>query len=868
MDRPEVPAGAAPRGWRGRDWLMVFVAAASVFKILTSLTLAGVFRESLRDGTFPAVVPIAHILVFSGAALFLATAGSRDRRALHLGSFFLLIAVAFSNGMLVRVAGLEAWPQRIQAAMLALHPNAFLPLFLWRFVAQFPRLRRFDRGESVERAFISASVALGAICFFASALIGVVRDTPLEFLAAMAWGGESTGFDTVMFGLAIPALPFGLWKAKRAEAVERRRYRLFLTGILGGFLPLALQVLAEALFPSLNAFMSVPPRGLIAGLVLFPLFLSIPLTTTYSVVVHRVLDVRLILRKAVRYALARYTLLAFVLVLAVALGAALVEHREQSLGTLLTTSSGLSIILPLAVLLGLLAVRRSLLDAIDRRFFREAIDARALLTDLAATAVASGETLESVCQRFSQSLQSSLHVVQAEVLVADWEHRTLKSAAGRLRDLSLEGPLCAALSSRRDGIVIELDRPDSFVSTLTPDEQQWLADGAVHLLMPLASGSDFVGVMVLGEKLSDLPFTPEDHRLLAPVAAALALRIENLRLRDIRTAAVSLDPSGSSRQEAEAPAQVCVSCFGVAPHGLLSCPRCLGSLTPIQLPLVLAGKFRLERELGRGGMGVVYLATDTGLDRRVAIKSLPRVSVGESVRLRREARAMAAFAHPNLASIFGIESFRGSPALVMEYLEGGTLADLLLRGPLTPAETTALARELSGALALIHNEGLLHRDIKPSNIAFTAARRPKLLDFGLAQMLIDHAPVREAAETRDRGQLWMSVSDLTTADRPGGVAGTPGYMAPEARSGQSLDGGADLWSFGVVLFECLTGERPFKGSPASADFSLILEERAPECPPYLRELVADLLTIDRRKRPRSAREILGRLPFEGSGQAA
>jgi serine/threonine-protein kinase len=259
-------------------------------------------------------------------------------------------------------------------------------------------------------------------------------------------------------------------------------------------------------------------------------------------------------------------------------------------------------------------------------------------------------------------------------------------------------------------------------------------------------------------------------------------------------------------------------------------------------------------------MGVVYLAVDTSLHRRVAIKTLPRVSVAESVRLRREARAMAAFAHPNLALVFGIESWRGSPALVMEFLEGGTLADRLRRGRLTPAETTCIAAELAGAIGLIHEAGLLHRDIKPSNIAFTGAGQTKLLDFGLAQMYVedpsaDLGPTTILIDT----PAWTSGSDLTTVERMGAFAGTPAYMAPEARRGQALDGGADLWSLGMVLFECLAGERPVAGSAVEIDAGHEIRTRVPECPAPLSDLVADLLAPDRRKRPKSARVVSGRL---------
>lgn len=869
MDRPEAPAEPAARlrGRRDRDPLLAFAVVVSVFKIAAGLALVAAYRSVLQPGEFSPIVSLAHVAVFAGAALFLAAAGARDRRALDLGAFFLLVAVSFANGLLFRLAGLEGLPREIQEGLLAVHPGAFLPLFLWRFVARFPRLYRFDRGQAVERGFVAAATVLGVLCFLASVLGDAVRDSPLSPLSALGWGRPGRWFDAIQFGLAIPALPFGLWKARRADVGERRRYSIFMAGLLVGFFPIAAQVLAEAIFPSYYEFMNPPGRRLVVGLFLFPLLLSIPVTTTYSVLVHRVLDVKLIIRKAVRYAFARYTIVALAALLAAALGAAVVRHRDESLGALLTSASGLSIVAPLAVLLGLLGARRALLDAIDRRFFREALDTRALLSELSAGTAAGGETVAAVGRAVSQALQSSLHVAQADILVADWEAGTLRSAAGRLRNLSLHGSLAASLGRRPEGIVVELDHEDPLVGELPEDEQQWLADGGVHLMMPLTSSREFVGAMVLGEKLSELPFSSEDHRLLAPVAAAVALRIENLRLRDARNATTPTDSGAPGGRTAEEPAQVCVACSFVASATSPACPRCPGSLTPIQLPLVLAGKFRLERELGRGGMGVVYLAIDTALERRVAIKTLPRVSVAESVRLRREARAMAAFTHPHLALIFGVESWRGSPALVMEYLEGGTLADRLRRGVLTSAETEELARDLTGALALIHDEGLLHRDIKPSNIAFTRAGRPKLLDFGLAQMFVDRTPVLSAPRPTAGAATAASVSDLTTVDRLG-VAGTPGYMAPEARAGLSLDGSADLWSLGVVLFECLTGERPFKGQPGEADLDLRIEERAPGCPRGLRELVADLLALDKRKRPRSARAVLSRLGGDGAVRAA
>jgi serine/threonine protein kinase len=400
------------------------------------------------------------------------------------------------------------------------------------------------------------------------------------------------------------------------------------------------------------------------------------------------------------------------------------------------------------------------------------------------------------------------------------------------------------------------------VHQLPLDDQQWLADGDVHVLVPLRSGEGLIGTLVLGEKLNDLPFSRDDQAQLAPVAAALALKIENVRLREAPDGSAGAGADLRIEAAEDQPAVVCARCAFIAAAGSDRCSRCGGEVAPSQLPALLAGKFRLERELGRGGMGVVYLAFDTALERPVAIKTLPRVSMAESVRLRREARAMAAFAHPHLALVFGLESWRGSPALVMEYLEGGTLADRLRRSRMAPGEVVVMAHDLAGAIALIHDGGLLHRDIKPSNIAFTRAGQPKLLDFGLAQIFVAAQPREPRPRTvRDPG-TWMAGADVTTVDHFGQFAGTPAYMAPEAVGGEFLDGAADLWSFGVVLFECLTGERPFAGRPIDAvgvGWTREIQARAPDCPPELAELVGDLLAPDKRKRPASAHVVRKRL---------
>jgi eukaryotic-like serine/threonine-protein kinase len=298
-------------------------------------------------------------------------------------------------------------------------------------------------------------------------------------------------------------------------------------------------------------------------------------------------------------------------------------------------------------------------------------------------------------------------------------------------------------------------------------------------------------------------------------------------------------------------------------------PGLLRPHAAIKVPLTLRAKFRLEARIGRGGMGVVYRATDLHLGRLVAVKTLPWVAPYLSVRLRREARAMAAVSHPNLATIYGVEFFRGIPILVVEYLPGGTLADRLSHWPLPWTEAVALGVTLAEAVDRIHDAGILHRDIKPSNVGFTADGTPKLLDFGLARAMdaargLDlYAPAPgEPDETG--GASGGSESDSLTG--AGAVAGTVAYLSPEAINGEPPDPSGDIWSLCVVLFEAIAGTNPMQGTVRAQTVSNDLLEDIPDirrfvpsCPAALADLFREVLHRDRNRRPPTARALARRL---------
>ncbi len=217
------------------------------------------------------------------------------------------------------------------------------------------------------------------------------------------------------------------------------------------------------------------------------------------------------------------------------------------------------------------------------------------------------------------------------------------------------------------------------------------------------------------------------------------------------------------------------------------------------------GHNRIIEKLGEGGMGVVYRAHDTRLDRDVAIKIVPDIFAGDPERLarfEREARLLATLSHPNIAAIHGLEEADGKPYLVLELVEGQTLAERLHKGPLPVEEALDVCRQIAEGLEAAHEKGIIHRDLKPANVKVTPEGKVKILDFGLAKALEEARPGGSEAGTP------TITAEMTHA---GTVMGTPAYMSPEQASGRAVDRRTDIWAFGCVMYEALTGKRTFPG---------------------------------------------------------
>ena len=265
------------------------------------------------------------------------------------------------------------------------------------------------------------------------------------------------------------------------------------------------------------------------------------------------------------------------------------------------------------------------------------------------------------------------------------------------------------------------------------------------------------------------------------------------------------------------------------------------------------GRYEIRSKLGAGGMGEVYLAEDTQLDRKVAIKILPAESIADDrakSRLIREARAAAKLDHSNICSIYEVTEEHSRSFIVMQYVEGETLAARIRRKPLEMREAVDIAAQVADALAEAHSVGIIHRDIKPENIMITARGQVKVMDFGLATVI------------KDKGMLESQADTQSLLTEPGVILGTVPYMSPEQVKAVQLDARSDIFSLGVVLYEAISGHRPFDGESVGETLSTILtREPAPlarysgDVPPELERIVSKALRKDREERYQTAKDL-------------
>ena len=282
-------------------------------------------------------------------------------------------------------------------------------------------------------------------------------------------------------------------------------------------------------------------------------------------------------------------------------------------------------------------------------------------------------------------------------------------------------------------------------------------------------------------------------------------------------------------------------------------------------PGTTLGSYSVTAKIGEGGMGEVYQARDTKLDRDVALKVLPEAFTQDPDRLarfEREAKVLASLNHPNIGSIYGLEEAEGIRALVLELVEGPTLADRIKQGPIPIDEALPIAKQIAEALEAAHEQGVIHRDLKPANIKVKADGTVKVLDFGLAKAFQPDA-------SDPNMSMSPTISLTAAATQMGMVIGTAAYMSPEQASGKVVDKRSDVWAFGMVLYEMLTGRRAIEGADISHTLAAVLMKeidwaRLPtHTPDAVRQLLRRCLERDPRRRLRDIGE--ARIALEDAG---
>ena len=620
-----------------------------------------------------------------------------------------------------------------------------------------------------------------------------------------------------------------------ATQSARRKIRVVVAGTIAGFLPF----MFVKGFEVIQGEFAINNLSAAAAVASTLMLLLVPISFAYAIVRHRVIPISLIIRRSVQYLLAKNALRALIALPVIGILLTILSNRNRTATEILFSNSIYFYLLLMAALAPGLLFRHRLSNWIDRRFFREAYHQEQILHEL-IDGVRKLDAIHEMSRLVGREVDSALHPRSLYLFYREEEGR----------DLSLDYAVGAPPSRKCIPVEFSLLRfmehqngaqnfPFSQKSTLPAREKAWLARLGTRLIVPM-SGTDncLSGLLLLGEKRSEVPYTKTDRELLEMLAGQIAIVYENVRLKD------RVDRERRINQEVlarvtgqdlnifkECPR--CGSCFDMV---VQTCEQDGAELT-FSLPVerTIDGRYRLDRLLGKGGMGAVYAATDLRLHRQVAVKILTGCRFGDREALRRferEAQASACLQHPNIISIHDYGVLRTEGAyLVMELVAGETLATWLKRrGHLPLAEAADIFDQILEGIQMAHRAGIIHRDLKPANIIITecANLRPHvyILDFGLAK-------VPQAVPTEPHAPT--ATDPMTT---PGTVFGTLGYMSPEQLTGEPVDGRSDLFSIGVMVVEALTGRRPFTGRTYQELLTQILQSsfRLPDGSPEAQRL--------------------------------
>jgi len=679
--------------------------------------------------------------------------GQREPRSLTLGTLFLILASPFTARSTLGLRGVLPGDAAIEF-IAYLPTEAFLATATWAFVTAFPSA---PSGWPVQRS----SRAMTSITLFAGA--GLVAVNLFAQWLPDAWSASifsqrrgTAAFWPILTMMAAPALPVLLWKSRAVGQAERARAIRFVMALMAGFTPAALLLSGVTMSDSLYSHLAAHRNEY--GILLYGGLLTIPITTGYAIGSAQVLPASLVLRSAL---LSATTRLAFLMVLAAPL-AWLIVHASRNPHLSLSAFAAQR---GPRLALGLLAASALAL------YFQPQISALIALAfdrqkDVPNTIASTVSRLRTAVGRrevetaLQSGVQDAFGTGRVYILLGQLDEE-LVSGSDHTCVLVRQSALVDMLEAEPVPIRVDGDNVSRAARQLPRRELRLLRDLQAQIVcgLPTTSGR-LLGMVTVGRRDSERDYNNADLQRLATICSVAGLALE--RLREDRS-------DGS----ADTAAAECDRCHRVYPHQTRSC-KCGRLLVDARVPFTVAGRYRTARRIGQGGMGVVYEAEDQTLGRRVALKALPAVTRQEAARLTSEARTMATLSHPHIAHVYSLEFWRDTPILVMEFFEGGTLADAVTSAAaLSANEVQSIERAMLDALSHLHERQLLHRDVKPSNIGLRRDRTPVLTDFGIS----------------------VVASEMTS------VAGTSRYLSPDVRAGTPQSAASDLWALQQTLSE-------------------------------------------------------------------
>ncbi len=765
--------------------------------------------------------------------------------------------VASNPNALSNVRGAAAWVPSLFAAVFPLHFVASYQ-FLSVFPVSFPvtRLRRIMDGALVGGGWIVW--ALGAVSIAVSKWsVDQLSQVATGFRGLYQWQSGVQFLQLIFMGFAIVATASVciLNYRRLNDAGQRRRIRWVFAGIVVSTVPMIVTTVCWVVWAAMGIANQMQPVLAVLSGVSNLLLAAVPTSIAYAVLKHRVLGIQVVVRRGVQYLLAANALRLLVALPVIGLIWGIVLNPNRTVQQLLFEGGAKwnSVIL-LAAIAGL-RYRSKLRDAIDRRFFRESYNQERILAGLVST-MTQADSLRTLCSAVTGELEAALHPEHALVYIYE-KHEMM------LAHSSVERPALPTLPAHCEAFDL-LAKSGSAVSWTEFEQQHpesfWkpLKHLEAELLVPILSTEHkFVGLIALGAKKSEEPYTTRDRKLLESVAAQIGVLQENLSLRSMVNV------------QRIAEREVLARLDGRQIDVVKECPRCgrcfsasssvcesdgVELILSVPVERTIDGRYRLDRLLGRGGMGAVYEALDLRLSRAVAVKVMKGGLFGNSGAVRRfsrEAQAAARLNHPNIVRIFDFGSLAGDGAYqVLELVPGRSWrAALADDGQWQPQFALPLFSGVLDGLECAHQAGIVHRDLKPENILLDPAMpsdsapfTARILDFGLAKI---------RAEER---------AEAMSETRPGTVMGTYGYMSPEQLAGAEVDARADVYSFGVILLETLTGALPLRSLNVHEQVQQFLSSRfdfAGATAEHLavRDVIAKSVAPDRVSRYTSAEEL-------------